>query len=165
MTHTVEQIIKQWQTQGFADDQITVMESIRRLKRLDVLLMRQLNRVYQEHHLNQSEFDVLAALRRAGKPYTLSPTELFASMMVTSGTMTNRLQQLEKKQLIKRLENPDDKRSLLVQLTTKGIAVIDKVVPAHIELENQLLSAMSKEELIIINTLLKKIEANLPQNK
>ena len=165
MTHTVEQIIKQWQTQGFADDQITVMESIRRLKRLDVLLMRQLNRVYQEHHLTQSEFDVLAALRRAGIPYTLSPTELFASMMVTSGTMTNRLQQLEKKQLIKRLENPDDKRSLLVQLTTKGIAVIDKVVPAHIELENQLLSAMSKEELMIINTLLKKIEANLPQNK
>lgn len=163
MADAVEKMLAQWQTQGFANEHLTVMETIRRVKRLEVLLMRQLDGIYQAHQLTAWEFDVLAALRRAGEPFILSPTALFASMMVTSGTMTNRLQHLQKKALIRRIDNPEDKRSLLVQLTDAGVKVIDKVVVAQIELESQLLSAMSKEELIIINTLLKKIEANLPE--
>ncbi|WP_230655635.1 MarR family winged helix-turn-helix transcriptional regulator [Psychrobacter sp. I-STPA10] len=164
-TDAVEQIIQQWQAQGFADEQLTAMQTIGRIKRLEVLLMRQLTITYKAHQLTQWEFDVLATLRRAGEPFILSPTALFASMMVTSGTMTNRLQHLQEKALIQRIENPEDKRSLLVQLTDKGVAVIDKVVVAHIELENQLLSAMSQEELTILNTLLKKVEANLPKSE
>lgn len=159
----VEQIIDQWQTEGFNPNELVAMETIGRIKRLEVMIMRQLATNYKtEFELNHWEFDVLATLRRAGKPYCLSPTALFDSMMVSSGTMTNRLQHLQKKQLIERLENPDDKRSLLVQLTQQGIDLIDQVILSHVQLENELLAGMSAEELLILNTLLKKVEGNLP---
>lgn len=160
---SVQQIISQWQSQGFNADELLPMETIGRIKRLEVILMRRLSANYKmKYQLSHWEFDVLATLRRAGTPYLLSPTVLFDSMMVSSGTMTNRLQHLEKKQLIERIDNPDDKRSLLVQLTAKGIILIDKAVASHVQLENNLMDDISKEELIIINLLLKKIENQLP---
>lgn len=161
----VEQIIAQWQAQGYGSEQLQVMETIGRIKRLEVIIMRQLTTNYKaKFGLNHWEFDVLATLRRSGEPYCLSPTVLFDSMMVSSGTMTNRLQHLEKKQLIERVDNPEDKRSLLVKLTEDGKHLIDKAVSSHIVLENELLSGLSQEEVVIVNMLLKKIEATLPIN-
>lgn len=158
----VEVIINQWLREGFNEDELVAMETIGRLKRLETILMRQLNKNYKKiFNLNQWEFDVLATLRRSGKPYRLSPTSLFDSMMVSSGTMTNRLQNLEKKQLIIRVENHDDKRSMLVELSPKGVELIDQVMISHVQLENELLSDMSREELDIVNTLLKKIERQI----
>lgn len=160
----VKKIISQWQQQGFGADELIAMETIGRIKRLEVIVMRRLSANYKRNYqLSHWEFDVLATLRRAGAPYCLSPTTLFDSMMVSSGTMTNRLQHLEKKQLVERVENPDDKRSLLVQLTSDGIALIDKAVASHIALENNLMADMSKEELTIVNVLLQKIENQLPK--
>lgn len=92
----------------------------------------------------------------------MSPTVLFDSMMVSSGTMTNRLQHLEKKELIERIDNPEDKRSLLVKLTSKGLDLIDRAIASHVQLENDLMKNISKEELLIINLLLKKVENQLP---
>ena len=159
----VQQIITQWQQQGFDNDSLRPMETIGRLKRLEVILMRQLSANYKiKYQLSHWEFDVLATLRRSGKPYCLSPTELFDSLMVSSGTMTNRLQHLEKKQLIERIENSSDKRSLLVQLTEKGTQLIDVAIVSHIQLENDLMKGMSQEELLILNVLLKKLETQLP---
>lgn len=156
---TVEVAINQWITEGFNKDELVAMETIGRLKRLETILMRQLNKNYKEgFNLNHWEFDVLATLRRSGKPYRLSPTSLFDSMMVSSGTMTNRLQNLEKKQLIVRVENYDDKRSMLVELSPQGVELINQVMISHVQLENELLSGMSKEELDVVNTLLKKME-------
>ena len=161
----VQQIIGQWQRQGFSVDELLAMETIGRIKRLEVILMRRLSANYKvSYQLSHWEFDVLATLRRAGTPYCLSPTSLFDSMMVSSGTMTNRLQHLEKKELIERVDNPEDKRSLLVQLTSKGLELIDKAVASHVALENNLMQDMSKEELTIINLLLNKIENQLPIN-
>lgn len=160
---SVQQIISQWQSQGFDVDELLPMETIGRIKRLEVILMRKLSANYKvNYQLSHWEFDVLATLRRAGTPYLLSPTVLFDSMMVSSGTMTNRLQHLEKKQLIERVDNPNDKRSLLVQLTTKGISLINQAFVSHIQLENDLMNGVSKEEITIINLLLKKIESQLP---
>lgn len=160
---SVQQIISQWQSQGFDADELLPMETIGRIKRLEVILMRKLSANYKvNYQLSHWEFDVLATLRRAGTPYLLSPTVLFDSMMVSSGTMTNRLQHLEKKQLIERIDNPNDKRSLLVQLTTKGISLINQAFVSHIQLENDLMNSVSKEEITIINLLLKKIESQLP---
>lgn len=156
-------IIAQWQAEGFEAGQLQAMETIGRLKRLEVMLMRQLSANYKTNYqLTHWEFDVLATLRRSGAPFILSPTALFDSMMVSSGTMTNRLQHLEKKQLITRIDNPADKRSSLVQLTDTGVTLIDEVMTSHIQLENQLLSDMSAEELSILNVLLKKLEHQLP---
>ena len=150
----VQKIIRQWQNQGLAMDSLLAMETIGRIKRLEVILMRKLSANYKENYqISHWEFDVLATLRRAGSPYLISPTVLFDSMMVSSGTMTNRLQHLEKKQLIERVDNPEDKRSLLVKLTSKGLDLIDRAVASHVQLENDLVSDMSKEELIVINLL------------
>ncbi len=159
----VQKIISQWQEQGFAIDSLLAMETIGRIKRLEVILMRKLSAHYKiNYQISHWEFDVLATLRRAGTPYLMSPTVLFDSMMVSSGTMTNRLQHLEKKELIERVDNPEDKRSLLVKLTPKGLELIDKAVASHVQLENDLLRDISKEELLIINVLLKKIENQIP---
>lgn len=161
----VEQIIAQWQAQGYGSEQLQVMETIGRIKRLEVIIMRQLAANYKTNFgLNHWEFDVLATLRRAGEPYCLSPTVLFDSMMVSSGTMTNRLQHLEKKQLIERVDNPEDKRSLLVKLTEGGKHLIDEAMASHIVLENELLGGLSQAEVAIVNILLKKMEATLPIN-
>ncbi len=159
----VQQIISQWQNQGFSNDDLLAMETIGRIKRLEVILMRKLSANYKiNYQISHWEFDVLATLRRTGAPYLMSPTVLFDSMMVSSGTMTNRLQHLEKKQLIERVDNPEDKRSLLVKLTSEGLDLIDRAVASHVQLENDLMSDISKEELLIINLLLKKIENKLP---
>ena len=104
---------------------------IGRLKRAAALIARELEKVYGEYGLTEGSFDVLATLRRSGAPYTLTPTELFSALMVTSGTMTTRLKNLENQGLIDRLPNPDDARSLLVRLTDKGKELIEKIrVPA-----------------------------------
>ncbi|EKP28359.1 putative MarR family regulatory protein [Klebsiella michiganensis] len=95
------------------------------------------------HDLVRWEFDMLATLRRAGDPFMLSPTQLFSTLMITSGTMTHRLKALEKRGLISRQPNPEDARSMLVALTPAGRELIDKAVESHVENERQLLSGLS----------------------
>lgn len=89
---------------------------------------------------------MLATLRRAGAPFILSPTQLFSTLMITSGTMTHRLKALEKRGFITRLPDPDDARSLLVALTETGRARIDEAVESHVENERQLLAGLSAEQ-------------------
>ena len=85
---------------------------------------------------------MLATLRRSGAPYTLTPTELFSALMVTSGTMTTRLKNLENQGLIDRLPNPDDARSMLVRLTDKGKELIEQAVFPHVENEKRLMEKL-----------------------
>lgn len=159
---TVDKIVSQWKQQGFDSIELLAMESIGRIKRLENLLMKQIADMHKEsHQLAMWEFDVLVTLRRSGEPYILSPTELFASTMVTSGAMTNRLHQLTKRGLINRVTNPEDRRSLLVKLTTEGFERINEAMIKHIEMENQLLKDLSCDELKQLNLLLKNIETNL----
>lgn len=91
------------------------------------------------------EFDVLATLRRAGHPYSLAPTALYSSLMVTSGTMTHRLQRLEKVGLVERVKHNEDLRSMLVQLTEAGLTLINQAVEAHIANEQAILDLLPAE--------------------
>lgn len=118
---------------------------IGRLKRAAALIGRELEKVYGEYGLTEGSFDVLATLRRSGAPYTLTPTELFSALMVTSGTMTTRLKNLENQGLIERLPNPDDARSLLVRLTDKGKELIEQAVFPHVENEKRLLEKLDTD--------------------
>ena len=118
---------------------------IGRLKRAAALIGRELEKVYGEYGLTEGSFDVLATLRRSGAPYTLTPTELFSALMVTSGTMTTRLKNLENQGLIDRLPNPDDARSLLVRLTDKGKELIEQAVFPHVENETRLLEKLDAD--------------------
>lgn len=115
---------------------------IGRLKRAAALIGRELEKVYGEYGLTEGSFDVLATLRRSGAPYTLTPTELFSALMVTSGTMTTRLKNLENQGLIDRLPNPDDARSMLVRLTDKGKELIEQAVFSHVENEKRLMEKL-----------------------
>ena len=137
----VDHIVAQWQREmpALASENMILFG---RLKRCTALLQARLEAVFAEHGLNTASFDVLATLRRAGKPYSLTPTALFESLMVTSGTMTNRLQRLEDKGLIRRLPNPEDARSQLVQLTPQGKALIEKAVAPHVENEGMILDQL-----------------------
>ena len=118
---------------------------IGRLKRAAAFIARELEKVYGEYGLTEGSFDVLATLRRSGAPYTLTPTELFSALMVTSGTMTTRLKNLENQGLIDRLPNPDDARSMLVRLTDKGKELIEQAVFPHVENEERLLEKLDAD--------------------
>jgi len=102
-------------------------------------------------------FDVLAALRRAGSPYQLSPSAFMAETLVTSGTMTNRLDRLEELKLITREPDPADGRGSLVTLTKNGMSAVDAAMEDLLGREEELLSALTKEEQIDLARLLSKL--------
>lgn len=103
------------------------------------------------------EFDVLAALRRAGKPFTLPPSELARALMLSPAGMTSRLDRLEAQGLIARKADPKDRRSMLAVLTEQGRAVIDAAVGDHVANEARLLSVLSQAERHTLDTLLRKL--------
>lgn len=112
---------------------------------------------FQERGVQPREFDVLATLRRAGAPYALTPTQLFEVLMMSSGGMTNQLDRLQKAGLIERRPNPADRRSMLVTLTEKGLALVNETIPQHVENEARALGALSREEQQTLNALLGKL--------
>lgn len=141
----VDRILEQWKRER-PDLDCSPMGPIGRLKRCALLLEPRVESAFIRHDLVSWEFDMLATLRRAGSPFILSPTQLFSTLMITSGTMTHRLKALEKRGFITRLLDPDDARSLLVALTEAGRERIDEAVESHVENERQLLAGLSTEQ-------------------
>ena len=150
----VDHILAQWRRER-PDLDVGPMGLLGRLNRLATHLSREVEAVLLKHGLSSSAFDVLATLRRSGSPYRLSPGDLLAMTMVSSGTMTNRIDQLEKQGLVERLPHPEDRRALLVALTEKGRAVIDAAVTEHAENQHRLVGALSPEEREALDALLK----------
>ncbi|MDR2324987.1 MAG: MarR family transcriptional regulator [Acidovorax sp.] len=142
----MDAILEQWRRER-PDLDVSPMAPIGRIKRCAALLEQQLESGFSEFGLSLWEFDMLAALRRSGAPYCLSPTALFSMLMVTSGTMTHRLKRLESCGWVQRIPNAQDARSSLVQLTDKGLALIDRAVEVHVENERSMLSAMPADAL------------------
>lgn len=157
----VDAILEQWTSQR-PDLDLGPMGPIGRIKRCAALLELGLEAGFAQFGLGLWEFDMLAALRRAGAPYRLSPTALFSTLMVSSGTMTHRLKRLQAKQLIERLPCELDARSSLVQLTPKGLELIDRAIEAHVANEARLLAAMPAAALAELDahlsTLLRLLE-------
>jgi len=152
----VDKILEQWRRER-PDLDPSPMGPIGRLARCEALIRRKLDQTFAQFEMTSWEFDVLATLRRAGKPYCLAPTALYSSLMVTSGTMTNRLQHLEKIGLVERIKSNEDARSMLVQLTEAGIIRIDKAVEAHIATERAILAGLSSASLTQLDTQLTKL--------
>ncbi|MCM5704601.1 MarR family winged helix-turn-helix transcriptional regulator [Larsenimonas salina] len=141
----VDAVLDQWRHE-YPALAVEAMGTIGRLKRSSALIQTALDQVFDEFELASWEFDVLATLRRSGPPFCLAPTALFSSLMITSGTMTNRLKRLESRALIERVANEHDARSSLVQLTEAGRAVIERALFPHVANEERLLSQLSDEE-------------------
>jgi DNA-binding MarR family transcriptional regulator len=155
----VDKILAQWNRER-PDLDVAPMGLLGRLARLRFHLAREIEKTLAEHGLNPSSFDVLATLRRSGPPYRLSPGELIASTMVTSGTMTNRLDQLEKVGLIERAHNPDDRRGVIIALTPGGLELVDAAVTAHVANQHRLLDGLTQDERVALDNLLGKFLAS-----
>lgn len=138
----VDRILEQW-GRVRPDLDVTPMGLTGRLKRIARILEREMEPVFGAHGLNLASFDVLATLLRSGEPYRLSPGELIENSMVTSGTMTNRIDQLVKGGLVERVPNPDDGRSVLIALTKQGKRVIDRAIEDHVQNLHRLTSELS----------------------
>ncbi|MBZ9559678.1 MULTISPECIES: MarR family transcriptional regulator [Modicisalibacter] len=151
----VERILAQWRAER-PDLDVAPMGTIGRVKRLNVHLSQGMERVITAHGLTAAGFDVLATLRRAGPPHALSPSALIAWTMVTSGTMTNRIDRLEEAGLVTRRRDPDDGRGSVVALTDAGFALIDQVVGEHVANQHRLTEALSDDERARLDELLGK---------
>ncbi|XGV99793.1 MAG: MarR family winged helix-turn-helix transcriptional regulator [Leptolyngbya sp. BL-A-14] len=152
----VDIILSQWQRER-PDLDVSPMGVIGRVTRVAKHLERGIQETFAEFGLTVGEFDVLATLRRAGRPYKLSPTALFGALMVSSGTMTHRIDQLERAELVRRIPDPDDRRGTLITLTDQGFTLIEQAVEAHVVNEHRLLEALPASEREVLVTLLRKL--------
>ena len=160
----VNEVIAQWHNEIPGLD-LLPMSVIGHLGLATRLVSRDyLDPFFKEHSLHQGEFDVLATLRRSGAPYRLAPTQLFEALMISSGGMTNRLDRLEKSGLILREANPEDRRSMLVALSDKGLDLINQMVQLHVENEAKALKALSNKEQQTLEKLLEKLVNGLDGN-
>src|SRR5215472_3603436 len=114
---------------------------------------------FAEHALEPWEFDVLTALRRAGAPYQLSPGQLLTQTLVTSGTMTNRIDRLAGKGLVQRLPDPDDRRGVLVRLTKGGQERADAALSGLLDHERAILAELSTTQRDDLAALLRQLVA------
>ena len=137
----VDEIIAQWHRER-PDLDVSGMEVIARLSRLDKAIRPLLDDAFAQHDLESWEFDVLATLLRHGAPHQLTPGELMDSVMITSGAMTNRIDRLERRGLVARESNPDDGRQVLVTLTPAGQQRVDAALVDHAANEARIVSAL-----------------------
>jgi DNA-binding MarR family transcriptional regulator len=141
----VQRVLEQWRREAPELDR-SPFGVVGRISRLAQLLQAELEPIFAAHGLNGGEFDVLAALRRVGRPFRLSPTALSTALIVTSGGMTKRLNALEARGLIRRKPNPNDGRSTAVTLTREGKRLVEGILPGHVANERRLLGELSAKE-------------------
>jgi DNA-binding MarR family transcriptional regulator len=128
-----------------------------RARRITLMVREKIVPLLARHGLDGGEFYVLAALRRAGTPYALRPTELYKSLMVSSGGMTDRLRRLEERGLVRRRPSDEDRRSMLVELTPEGRSLIERAWREDMELENELVASLGRAERQQLARLLEQL--------
>ena len=156
----VDEILEQWRRER-PDLELEAMGIFGRLGRLAAVGSRVVSTTLAQHGLNVGEFDVLAALRRAGAPHRLTPTQLARALMLSSGAMTNRLDRLEAAGLVERKDDPGDRRGILVGLTRTGYTRVEAAVTAHVANEAEFLSALTRAEQRELSALLRKLLAGV----
>ena len=149
----VDLILAQWARER-PDLDCSPMGIIGRISQLQREVHLAQRATFARHGLDAPSFDVLAALRRAGPPYQLTPTALMRTALVTSGAITQRLDRLEEKGLITRERSEADGRAVVVTLTDAGRAALDSALPDHLETERALLAGLSDREREQLATLL-----------
>ncbi|MBA2698477.1 MAG: MarR family transcriptional regulator [Nocardioidaceae bacterium] len=155
-TDAVDDIAAQWAVER-PDLDVGPMEVIGRIHRVAALLDTRLREVFAEAALGNGDFDVLASLRRSGAPYELAPTELSATMMVTSGAVTKRVDRLQRLGLVGRRVSASDGRGRVIALTERGRTLVDQLHPLHLANEDRLLHALDTKERAQLAALLRKL--------
>jgi DNA-binding MarR family transcriptional regulator len=156
----VDDLVAAWQAER-PDLDVQPMQVLSRISRLARHLDRERRSAFAAHDLESWEFDVLAALRRQGPPYELSPGALLRATLVTSGTMTNRIDRLEEAGLVSRRPDPQDKRGVLVTLTAAGQSRADAALADLLKAERTLLASLPAESRSVLADLLRTLLAPL----
>lgn len=153
---SVDRIVAEWRIER-PDLAVAPIEVMTRLGRVRTRIDEELAAVFAGYDLSSADFTVIAALRRAGSPYSLPQSALMARLGLTSGTVSVRLGRLEGKGIVTRTPSSDDARGVLVALTDKGAQLFDRVAPVHLRNEDVLLSALSDAERDQLARLLRKL--------
>lgn len=152
----VDRIVGAWTTQR-PDLDFSPLEVLSRVDRLSRHLDRARREAFRRSDLEPWEWDVLSALRRAGEPYQLSPKQLLQQTLVSSGTMTNRIDRLVGRRLVRRESDPADGRSVLVTLTGDGRTRVDAAITRLVDAEASLLAVLSRTDRERLAGLLRKL--------
>ena len=162
----VDTVIAAWKSER-PDYDLAPVEIIGRVARIMEYVDRALEAKFQEFGISRATFDVLATLRRGGKPYRMTQRELMRRLLRTSGSMSLRIDALEREGFVSRLPDKEDRRSVFVALAPKGLSLLEKVIPEHLANETALLAGISKAERDQMKSLLHKwltfLEANALQ--
>ncbi len=158
MRDEVDDLVEAWGRER-GDLDLAPVEVFSRITRLARHLDLARRDAFTAHGIESWEFDVLAALRRAGAPYELSPGRLLRQTLVTSGTMTNRVDRLTARSLVERLPDPRDRRGVLVRLTIDGKAAVDGAFEALLAAEAELLADLPDAARIRLAELLRSLLA------
>ena len=154
----VARIVAAWRRER-PDLDVGPLEVLSRVTRLARHLDRARSGAFAEHGVEGWEFDVLAALRRAGAPYELSPGQLVTQTLVTSGTMTNRVDRLVQRGLVERLPDPRDRRGVSVRLTAAGRARVDSTFATLLAREHALLAGLDGAQQAELSAMLQRLLA------
>jgi DNA-binding MarR family transcriptional regulator len=152
----VDAIVEQWRRER-PDLDPSAKHVTGRVIRLAALLQGAYAEVFRPLGLNEGDYGVLATLRRAGAPHRLTPTDLARQQMMTSGGMTAAIDRLERKGLVARLPNPNDRRGHLVELTDEGRKLIDTAMERHVDAERRCVQALSATERKTLERLLRAL--------
>ncbi|MBF6328599.1 MarR family winged helix-turn-helix transcriptional regulator [Nocardia transvalensis] len=156
MSDAVDQAIADW-GKVRPDLDVWPMHVTGRIKRLGPLLDREMKKVFSQFGLEYWEFDVLTTLRRSGGPDGLTAGGLIKATMVTSGAITNRIDRLEAKGLVRRTQDPKDRRTVRIQLTEAGRALVDEIMPVHVDNQVRFLGGLERKELAQLSDLLRAL--------
>lgn len=156
----VDRLVEQWRRER-PDLDLDAMATVARLGRLSALAGPLVEACLAGHGLSVGEFDVLAALRRSGAPFRLTPTVLARTLMLSAAAMTNRLDRLESAGLVTRALDPGNRRSILVTLTPAGRERVDAAVTDHVANEERLLASLDAAQRRTLDELLRTLLAGI----
>lgn len=141
----VDELLDQWALERPGID-VSSLGVVVRIQALSKLLQQRTDQALKAHKLKHWEYDVLSVLRRQGEPFELPVTEIADAALLTSGAMTTRIDGLEKRGLVRRLQSNEDRRSMLVRLTRRGIDVVDQAIDTRLADSTDVLSAIDGRE-------------------
>ena len=152
----IDSLISEWKEER-SDLDASAMEVVGRILKLSKILEKRASKVLSVYNIHYTDLDVLATVRRSGKPYELTPSQLMKSVLITSGAMTALLNRLTKLELIYRSPDPKDGRIKSVGLTHKGVELIDKAIETRFIEASDSIKILSKTENSAFSILLKKL--------
>jgi DNA-binding MarR family transcriptional regulator len=160
----VDRLVEQWAAERPELD-TSGLRIAARVVRLQRFLDQAANDAVSPLGLQLGELNVLAALRRSGEPFELTPTDLYRGLLISSGAMTNRLDQLESEGLVTRVPDPDDRRRIKVVLTDRGRELIDRAMDQHTRILKEAFAGIDDEQRARLEELLRAVLLRLEADR